>query len=102
MIDPRNKGEFMRYTDIAIVGGGLAGATAAAMLGRAGIAAIMIDPHTTYPPDLRCEKLGGTQLRRLHRTGLDEEYYARRRSTAKFGRRGSVSSWRKDQATSTA
>jgi 2-polyprenyl-6-methoxyphenol hydroxylase-like FAD-dependent oxidoreductase len=73
MIDGRNKGEFMRYTDIAIVGGGLAGATAAAMLGRAGIAAIMIDPHTTYPPDLRCEKLGGSQLRRLRRTGLDEE-----------------------------
>jgi 2-polyprenyl-6-methoxyphenol hydroxylase-like FAD-dependent oxidoreductase len=72
-MDLRNKGEFMRYTDIAIVGGGLAGATTAAMLGRAGIAAIMIDPHTTYPPDLRCEKLGGTQLPRLRRTGLDEE-----------------------------
>ena len=27
----------MRYTDIAIVGGGLAGSTAAAMLGRAGV-----------------------------------------------------------------
>ena len=27
----------MRYTDIAIIGGGLAGSTAAAMLGRAGI-----------------------------------------------------------------
>ena len=26
----------MRYTDIAIIGGGLAGSTAAAMLGRAG------------------------------------------------------------------
>ncbi|GAB1716458.1 MAG: monooxygenase, FAD-binding protein [Nitrobacter sp.] len=63
----------MRYTDIAIVGGGLAGATAAAMLGRAGIAAIMIDPHAAYPADLRCEKLGGTQLPRLRRTGLDEE-----------------------------
>jgi 2-polyprenyl-6-methoxyphenol hydroxylase-like FAD-dependent oxidoreductase len=63
----------MRYTDIAIVGGGLAGSTTAAMLGRAGIAAIMIDPHTTYPPDLRCEKLGGTQTPRLRKTGLDEE-----------------------------
>ena len=31
----------MRYTDIAIIGGGLAGSTAAAMLGRAGIAAIV-------------------------------------------------------------
>jgi 2-polyprenyl-6-methoxyphenol hydroxylase-like FAD-dependent oxidoreductase len=70
MIDPRNKGEFMRYTDIAIVGGGLAGATAAAMLGRAGIAAIMIDPHTTYPPDLRCEKLDEGQVSILRKTGL--------------------------------
>ncbi|WP_438275940.1 FAD-dependent oxidoreductase [Nitrobacter sp.] len=63
----------MRYTDIAIVGGGLAGSATAAMLGRAGIAAIMIDPHTIYPPDLRCEKIGGTQLPRLRRTGLDQE-----------------------------
>jgi 2-polyprenyl-6-methoxyphenol hydroxylase-like FAD-dependent oxidoreductase len=63
----------MRYTDIAIVGGGLAGSATAAMLGRAGIAAIMIDPHTTYPPDLRCEKIGGTQLPRLRRTGLEQE-----------------------------
>jgi 2-polyprenyl-6-methoxyphenol hydroxylase-like FAD-dependent oxidoreductase len=63
----------MRYTDIAIVGGGLAGSTTAAMLGRAGIPAIMIDPHTTYPPDLRCEKLGGTQLETLRKTGLADE-----------------------------
>ena len=60
----------MRYTDIAIVGGGLAGSTAAAMLGRAGVAAVMIDPHTVYPPELRCEKLGGEQLDLLRKTGL--------------------------------
>ena len=33
----------MKYTDIAIVGGGLAGSTAAAMLGRAGVSVILID-----------------------------------------------------------
>lgn len=60
----------MRYTDVVIVGGGLAGSTAAAMLGRAGIAAILIDPHTVYPPELRCEKLGGEQLDLLRKTGL--------------------------------
>jgi 2-polyprenyl-6-methoxyphenol hydroxylase-like FAD-dependent oxidoreductase len=60
----------MHYTDVAIVGGGLAGSTAAAMLGRAGIAAILIDPHTTYPPELRCEKLAGEQLDLLRKTGL--------------------------------
>ncbi len=60
----------MRYTDVAIVGGGLAGSSAAAMLGRAGIPAVLIDPHTSYPPELRCEKLGGEQLDLLRRTGL--------------------------------
>jgi 2-polyprenyl-6-methoxyphenol hydroxylase-like FAD-dependent oxidoreductase len=60
----------MRYTDVAIVGGGLAGSTAAAMLGRAGVPALMIDPHSVYPPELRCEKLGGEQLDLLRKTGL--------------------------------
>ena len=63
----------MRYTDIAIIGGGLAGSTAAAMLGRAGIPTLMIDPHETYPFDFRAEKLSGdTQLARFERTGLAE------------------------------
>ena len=60
----------MRYTDVAIVGGGLAGSTAAAMLGRAGVAAVLIDPHSVYPPELRCEKLAGEQLDLLRKTGL--------------------------------
>jgi 2-polyprenyl-6-methoxyphenol hydroxylase-like FAD-dependent oxidoreductase len=60
----------MRYTDVAIVGGGLAGSTAAAMLGRAGVPALLIDPHTVYPPELRCEKLGGDQIDLLRKTGL--------------------------------
>jgi 2-polyprenyl-6-methoxyphenol hydroxylase-like FAD-dependent oxidoreductase len=63
----------MRYTDIAIIGGGLAGATAAAMLGRAGIPAILIDPHPLYPPGLRCEKLSGSeQVERFRKTGIAE------------------------------
>jgi 2-polyprenyl-6-methoxyphenol hydroxylase-like FAD-dependent oxidoreductase len=62
----------MRYTDVAIVGGGLAGSTAAAMLGRAGVSALMIEPHATHPPELRCEKLGGDQLDLLRKTGLAE------------------------------
>jgi 2-polyprenyl-6-methoxyphenol hydroxylase-like FAD-dependent oxidoreductase len=60
----------MRYTDVAIVGGGLAGSTAAAMLGRTGVSTVLIDPHHSYPPELRCEKLGGEQLDLLRRTGL--------------------------------
>jgi 2-polyprenyl-6-methoxyphenol hydroxylase-like FAD-dependent oxidoreductase len=60
-----------KYTDIAIVGGGLAGSTAAVMLGRGGVPAILIDPHRVYPPDFRIEKLGGhEQIARLRATGL--------------------------------
>lgn len=63
----------MKTTDIAIIGGGLAGATAAAMLGRAGIATVLVDPHSLYPPDFRVEKLSGdAQIARFHKTGLAE------------------------------
>jgi 2-polyprenyl-6-methoxyphenol hydroxylase-like FAD-dependent oxidoreductase len=60
----------MRHADIAIVGGGLAGSTAAAMLGRAGFDALLIDPHQLYPKDFRCEKLDASQVRLLRQTGL--------------------------------
>ena len=61
----------MKHTDIAIIGGGLAGSTAAAMLGRAGIATVLIDPHEVYPFDFRVEKLSGdAQLERFFRTGI--------------------------------
>jgi 2-polyprenyl-6-methoxyphenol hydroxylase-like FAD-dependent oxidoreductase len=63
----------MREADVAIIGGGLAGSTAAAMLGRAGVSAVLIDPHTTYPPDFRCEKLDASQLKLLRKTGLADE-----------------------------
>ena len=59
-------------TDIAIVGGGLAGSLTAAMLGRAGVDAVLIDPHPVYPPDFRCEKLDGAQTEILRKTGLAE------------------------------
>lgn len=62
----------MTETDIAIVGGGLAGSLAAAMLGRAGIDAVVVDPHVTYPDDFRCEKLDPVQLRALELTGIAE------------------------------
>ena len=60
----------MRNTDVVIVGGGLAGSLAAAMLGRAKIDTILIDPHPVYPPDFRCEKLDGAQVEILKNTGL--------------------------------
>lgn len=57
-------------TDIAIAGGGLAGSLAAAMLARAGYTVALADPHETYPPDFRAEKIDGTQAAVLRRTGL--------------------------------
>ena len=79
-----------RYTDIAVVGGGLAGSTAAAMLGRAGVSAVVIDPHAKYPPDLRSEKVSTNQLALLRKTGLvDAALRAGRHDgeiwTARFG-----------------
>ena len=60
----------MRQTDILIAGGGLAGSTAAAMLGHAGHSVVLVDPHEVYPPDFRAEKIDGTQAAILRRTGL--------------------------------
>jgi 2-polyprenyl-6-methoxyphenol hydroxylase-like FAD-dependent oxidoreductase len=33
---------------------------------------VLIDPHTEYPPDFRCEKLDGDQVKLLEKTGLAE------------------------------
>jgi len=57
-------------TDVAIVGGGLAGSLTAAMLGRAGFDCVLIDPRLDYPPDFRCEKLDSVQVAILEKTGL--------------------------------
>jgi 2-polyprenyl-6-methoxyphenol hydroxylase-like FAD-dependent oxidoreductase len=60
----------MLDAEVGIVGGGLAGSVAAAMLGRAGISCVLIDPHETYPADFRCEKIDRPQLKLLAKTGL--------------------------------
>jgi 2-polyprenyl-6-methoxyphenol hydroxylase-like FAD-dependent oxidoreductase len=60
----------MRETDVVIVGGGLAGSLAAAMLGNADVDTVLVDPHTVYPEDFRCEKLDGRQVEILRKTGL--------------------------------
>jgi 2-polyprenyl-6-methoxyphenol hydroxylase-like FAD-dependent oxidoreductase len=63
----------MRETDVAIIGAGLAGSVAAAMLGRAGIDAAIVDPRSVYPLDFRCEKLDGVQVAILRKTGLADD-----------------------------
>src|SRR5436190_13496510 len=81
----------MRHTDIAIAGGGLSGSALAAMLGRAGISTILIDPHDAYPQDFRVEKLDMSQIRIANQAGLGPDI--RRAATvdgelwiARFGR----------------
>ncbi len=81
----------MRQVDVAIVGGGLAGATAAAMLGRAGVAVALVDPHPVFPFDFRSEKLAGPQVHLLRRTGLADAVLAAATAVdelwiARFGR----------------
>jgi 2-polyprenyl-6-methoxyphenol hydroxylase-like FAD-dependent oxidoreductase len=63
----------MQGTDVAIIGAGLAGSVAAAMLGKAGIDAVIVDPRPVYPPDFRCEKLDGVQVAILRKTGLADD-----------------------------
>ncbi len=60
----------MRNTDVVIIGGGLAGSLAAAMLGNAEIDTVLVDAHAVYPPDFRCEKLDGAQVDILRKTGF--------------------------------
>jgi hypothetical protein len=63
----------LKYTNIAIIGGGLAGSIAAAMLGRASIPTILIDPHQAYPFDFRVEKISGDEhLGRFYQTGITD------------------------------
>lgn len=62
----------MSCVDVAIVGGGLAGSTAAAMLGRAGISAALIDVHQAYPADVRAEKILDSQIPLLNGTGVSK------------------------------
>ncbi|MCK1383194.1 NAD(P)/FAD-dependent oxidoreductase [Bradyrhizobium sp. 21] len=56
--------------DIAIVGGGLAGSLAAAVLARAGHRVALIDKRAIYPDEFRVEKIGGHQLELFRRLGF--------------------------------
>lgn len=63
-------------TDVAIVGGGIAGSTAAVLLQNAGIEAVLIDPHAILPKDFRCEKFNRDQMEALERIGISDNIYA--------------------------
>ena len=59
-------------SDILIVGAGMAGASAAVSLGKAGFDVILVDPHDEYPKDFRCEKFDGSQLELIEKLSLAE------------------------------
>jgi 2-polyprenyl-6-methoxyphenol hydroxylase-like FAD-dependent oxidoreductase len=61
--------ETLRY-DIAVIGAGLAGTSAASACARAGYATVLIDSRAEAPPEFRAEKLGDEQMRQFDRLGL--------------------------------
>jgi 2-polyprenyl-6-methoxyphenol hydroxylase-like FAD-dependent oxidoreductase len=62
--------------DVAIVGGGLAGSLAAAVLARAGHRVALIDKRAVYPEEFRVEKVAGQQVEILRRLGFINELEA--------------------------
>jgi 2-polyprenyl-6-methoxyphenol hydroxylase-like FAD-dependent oxidoreductase len=63
-------------TDVAIVGSGLAGSLAAAVLARAGHRIVLIDRRAVYPEEFRVEKIAGRQLNILRKLGFVRELEA--------------------------
>jgi 2-polyprenyl-6-methoxyphenol hydroxylase-like FAD-dependent oxidoreductase len=58
--------------DVAIVGAGLAGSSAAAVLARKGVRVVLIDSHEAYPRCFKAEKIEPDQAELLRKLGLLE------------------------------
>jgi 2-polyprenyl-6-methoxyphenol hydroxylase-like FAD-dependent oxidoreductase len=76
--------------EIIVVGAGLAGATAAAVLGQQGRRVILVDPRPSCPPLFRAEKLEPDQVQILRKLGLLEPLlpHARRVRQVRVGYNG--------------
>ena len=77
--------------DIVIVGGGISGTLAAAVLGRSGHSVCLVDRYAVYPSDFRAEHLDGPQVDQLRRLGFLENlthglYRGETVTLARFGR----------------
>jgi 2-polyprenyl-6-methoxyphenol hydroxylase-like FAD-dependent oxidoreductase len=59
-------------TDIIVIGAGLAGTSAALVLGEAGYRVALIDTHARHPPEFRAEKLGPDQMALFERLALGD------------------------------
>ncbi|WP_448042619.1 FAD-dependent oxidoreductase [Bradyrhizobium liaoningense] len=69
--EPIDEGETATIvSDLAIVGGGLAGSLAAAVLARAGHRVALVDKRAVYPDEFRVEKIGGHQLELFRKLGF--------------------------------
>jgi 2-polyprenyl-6-methoxyphenol hydroxylase-like FAD-dependent oxidoreductase len=59
-----------READVAIIGAGLSGSTAAAVLGRAGYRVVLVDRHAACPSQFKVENIGAEQAGIFSRLGL--------------------------------
>lgn len=62
--------------DVAIVGAGLAGSLARAVLARAGYRVVLIDKRSIPPDEFRVEKIAGRQIDSLRRLGFIDDVEA--------------------------
>lgn len=76
LTEPKTKPGHTTVVDVAIVGGGLAGSLAAAVLTRAGHRVALIDRRAVYPEEFRVEKVAGQQVDILRRLGFIGELEA--------------------------
>lgn len=62
--------------DVAVIGAGAAGTSAAAAIAGLGISVALLDVHSRHPADFRAEKIGQVQMDYLAAFGLGDAAYA--------------------------
>lgn len=62
-------------TDVAIIGGGIAGSITAVLLQNIGVDFVLIDPHEEMPKNFQCEKFNRDQMAFLEGLGISKNIY---------------------------